>query len=97
MLNSMKNAFGLYETMLFPLITIPPVMCWLIGTAHSWSLDLGKGLSTEQNLGLLRSRPGNKAIIDTSWGKGMKIVFSPKPPPGSSCLQPGVKQGGCLL
>lgn len=55
-LNSMKNAFGLFETIccLFPLIAIPPVISWLIGTAHSWSLDLGKGLSAEQNLGLLR-------------------------------------------
>lgn len=45
-----------YETIccLFPLIAIPPVISWLIGTAHSWSLDLGKGLSAEQNLGLLR-------------------------------------------
>lgn len=88
-----------YETIccLFPLIAIPPVISWLIGTAHSWSLDLGKGLSAEQNLGLLRKWTRKCSDHWYFWSKGMRMLFSPQPHPGSSCLQPGMKQGSCLL
>lgn len=87
-----------YETIccLFPLIAIPPVISWLIGTAHSvWTW--GRVCLQSRTWACSGSGPGNVVITDTSWGKGMRMLFSPQPHPGSSCLQPSMKQGICLL
>lgn len=43
-----------YETIccLFPLIAIPPVISWLIGTAHSLEFGSGEGSVCRAELGL---------------------------------------------
>lgn len=89
-----------YETIccLFPLIAIPPVISWLIGTAHSCGVwTWGRVCLQSRTWACSGSGAGSVVITDTSWGKGMRMLFSPQPRPGSSCLQPGMKQGSCLL
>lgn len=55
-LNSMKNAFGLlWNYLLFVSFDCHSTSNFLVDwNCTQWSLDLGKGLSAEQNLGLLR-------------------------------------------